>query len=171
MRTRKRHPRPVALLAALDEQLAATSAREGDRFTARVAEPVPVAGREAVPSGAVVYGRVVGVREARGEEGTAVVRLAFQIVRVRAGSPILSARLLEVRPEVRSGSGAPKESASRSAARSAVGTVLPAAAAGTGVDRTLGTGVVLAADGARAVLPAGGELRLELTDPLLVRTP
>lgn len=168
-------PAGTELRLTLERELGTDSVEEGERFTARVAEPVAVAGHRAVPAGAVVYGRVVGVRRERAGAGpgSGILRITFQTVRVRGGSPILSARVLEVEPAVRSGGEGTRIPAAGGgpAGGPSVGEVLPSGRRGTGVGRAMGTDVVLDAGGVRAVLPEGSGLRVELVDPLRVRTP
>lgn len=157
-------PTGTELRLTLDQELGPAGSGEGDRFTARVAEPVTVDGRVAIPRGAVLHGYVLGVEERAGG-GELSLRLGFQTIRVRGGVPILSARLLGVRPEVRAVTGDPAERAGKAAGR--IGTVL----GGSGLATGAGSSVVLATPDARAVLPRGSELRIELTGPIRVRTP
>lgn len=162
------------LRTTLEREIGTRSSEEGDRFTVRVAEAVSVAGREAIPVGAAVYGRVLGIEEARRRGGDpTVLRVALESVQVRGGSSILSARVVDVDPEVRSGGDVGRTSAAAVApgAGRSVGSLLPASGPTTGMGSGMGTGVVLAADGLRAVLPAGSDFRIELTDPLRVRMP
>lgn len=160
-------PRGTELRLTLDQELGPAASAEGDRFTARVAEPVTVGGRVAVPRGAVLHGFVLGVEERAGG-GELALRLGFQTVRVRGGVPILSARLLGVRPEVRAVTGDPAEQGGEAAGGGRIGTVLPG---GSTLAGGAGSAVVLATRDARAVLPRGSEIRIELTAPIRVRTP
>ncbi|MFB6368651.1 MAG: hypothetical protein ABEJ00_03475, partial [Gemmatimonadota bacterium] len=59
-------PTGTELRLTLDQELGPAASEEGDRFTARVAEPVTVGGRVAIPRGAVVHGYVLGVEERAG---------------------------------------------------------------------------------------------------------
>lgn len=168
-------PTGTVLSLTLERELGTRSSREGDRFTARVSEAVTVAGREAIPVGSAVHGRVLGVEERAG--GARALRLGFQTIRVRGGSPILSARLVEARPEVRSGDGAGEAAATvggGAAAGAGIGSVVDGgdgAAVGAAVGAAAGSGVVLATGDRHAVLPEGSAMRIELAEPLRVRIP
>lgn len=160
-------PTGTEIRVTLDRELGTRASAAGDRFTARVSEPVAVAGRVAVPRGAVLHGRVLGVEE-RGGTGV-VLRLGFLTLRVRGGSPILSARLVEVRPEVRTVAGQPAARVGKAAAAGGrIGTIVRS---GPDVGAVTGSGVVLATRDARAVLPEGSVMRIELTEPIRVRVP
>lgn len=161
-------PTGTEIRMVLGRELGLRVSRPGDHFTARVARSVVVAGRQTVPVGAVARGRVVAVKESRGADATRILQLTFETIRVRGESSVLSARIVAVRPEVRTARAAGRgvtQIRAVAAAPAQLGTLI----GGGRSDASVGTGVVLAAGSARAVLPRGSGMRVELIEPLRVR--
>lgn len=164
-------PTGTEIRLVLGRELGLRASRPGDRFAARVARSVVVEGRQTVPVGAVARGRVVAVKESRGADATRILQLTFETIRVRGESSVLSARIVAVRPEVRvaSASRASGRGVTQIRAVAAAPAQLGTLVGGGRSDASVGTGVVLAAGSARAVLPRGSGMRVELIEPLRVR--
>jgi len=75
-------PNRTAIHVQLDQTLASDQSRSGDRFDARVYEPIVVDGKTVVPEGARVTGRVVNARKAGRLRGVARLQLALASVEV-----------------------------------------------------------------------------------------
>ncbi len=71
-------PHGTRILARLETTLSSKSNRQGDRFTAKVTEPVLVRGIEAIPAGSTIEGRVARVEEAGRVQGRAEISLAYE---------------------------------------------------------------------------------------------
>lgn len=164
-------PTGTRLRVALSRELDARTAAAGERFHARVLEGVVASGRRVlVPPGAVVRGRVVAVRESDGAAMTRVLHLCLETIRVRGESPVLAARIVEVRPRIRPGAGTDDRVPAlrdRAAPVARIGALV----GGGSSDASMGTGVVLGTPAADAILPRGSEMRIELNEPLRVRMP
>ena len=163
-------PGGTEIRLVLGRELGLRASAPGDRFTARVSRTVVVAGRPTVPVGAVARGRVVAVKDVPGADAGRILQLTFETIRVRGESAVLSARIAHVRPEIRAARTAGRGVAEIRAGAAAPGRV-GALVGGGRSDPAVGTGVMVAAGAARAVLPRGSEMRIELNEPLRVRVP
>lgn len=163
----------------LDDTLSTRTTAQGDRFTARVPEAIMRDGRVLIPDGSTVHGRVTAVQEAdESDTGQGVIKLAFDSVTVRGTGYSLAARVLEANPETQSSSSTAEDAAKvggAAAAGAILGRVIggdrTGTAVGAAVGAAAGTAVVLVTKRGYAVLPAGSNLTLELTDPLTVEVP
>jgi predicted Zn-dependent protease len=83
-------PAGTVLLVSFAQALSSASSEPGDRFTARVAEPVLLNGRVAIAAGSTITGRVVAVQPAAKLGGRAQLNLEFATLRDASGreSPI-----------------------------------------------------------------------------------
>lgn len=83
-------PAGTLLMVSFQPALSSASSRSGDRFSARVVEPVRLNGSVAIATGSTISGRVVDVQSARKFGGRAHLNLEFTSLRVAAGreSPI-----------------------------------------------------------------------------------
>jgi predicted Zn-dependent protease len=83
-------PAGTVLLVSFAQALSSASSEPGDRFTARVAEPVLLNGRVAIAAGSTITGRVVAVQPAAKLGGRAQLNLEFATLRdaSRRESPI-----------------------------------------------------------------------------------
>jgi Zn-dependent protease with chaperone function len=83
-------PAGTVLMVSFEQSLSSESSQAGDRFSARVVEPVRVNGRDAIATGSTISGRVISV-ESPGRFGDlAQLTLEFTSLRVGSGaeSPI-----------------------------------------------------------------------------------
>lgn len=172
-------PTPVTVAAgtSFDAELATSLSSEtsqvGDRFTATLTSPLSGGGREAVPAGATIEGRVVEVQATRKIGGRARLGLAFDTVVLADGTQEpLSASISEV------GESQAKEDAKKIGIGAVAGAILGRIIGGGSKTKrgTIGAivggavGTVLAArdEGDPVELPAGTILMLDLEAPLTV---
>ena len=71
-------PEGTRIQVRLESTLNSRTSRQGDRFTVRVVESVQVRGKEAIPVGTTVEGRVGEVRQAGRIKGRAEVNLSYE---------------------------------------------------------------------------------------------
>jgi hypothetical protein len=71
-----------------DETLSSATSQSGDRFTARVVEPVRVNGRITIPVGSTIAGRVADVKSAKRFGGRAQMNLEFSSLILESGAEI-----------------------------------------------------------------------------------
>jgi len=83
-------PAGTVLMVSFLQTLSSDNSRSGDRFAARVVEPVLLNGRVAIAAGSTISGRVVDVAPARRFGGRAQLNLEFTSLRLSSGkeSPI-----------------------------------------------------------------------------------
>ena len=83
-------PAGTVLMVTFEQALSSASSQVGDRFSARVVEPVSVNGREAIATGSMISGRVVSVERPARFGDLAQLNLEFTSLRVGSGveSPI-----------------------------------------------------------------------------------
>lgn len=172
-------PTPVTVAAGtsfsteLTTNLSSETSQVGDRFTALLASPLSGGGREAVPAGAVVEGRVVEVEATKKIGGRARLGLVFDTVVLPDGAQApLSATLSEV------GESQTKKDAIKIGAGTAAGALLgrvigggsktKRSALGAIIGGAVGTVLAARDEGEPIELPAGTVLTLSLEAPLTV---
>jgi len=152
------------------------TSRVGDRFAARMLEPLERDGRLAVPKGALVEGRVVRVASAEDDEGPGLVELELVSLVLPPGERIpLDARVVGVEPrKVVTGGGAPRAAGAvtGAGAGAAAGGILVGGRGGAAIGAILG-GVAGAAllsgdPDHELVVPGGTILAITLRGPLEV---
>lgn len=171
-------PNPLVLEAGttfrveLREKLSTEVTQPGDRFRARVAEPVITGRRVAVPEGTVLLGTVSSVREPASDGDRSALTLRFDYLVLDGRAQDLTATLDGVRPpdEV-PGDGEKRNKIGGGAAAGAlVGALLSDGAKGALLGAAAGTaagGAVYAATtDEEVVLPEGSILELKLGEPL-----
>jgi len=89
-------PTGTALTVKLENNLATSSSKTGDAFSARVTEPVLLDGKTAIPVGATVLGRVAQVSEPRRISGRPTIGILPDTLVMPDGQKfVLSASLAE----------------------------------------------------------------------------
>jgi len=78
-------PTGTVLMVSFEDTLSSATSKTGDRFTARVVEPVLLDGRVAIAAGSVISGRVVSVQPAQKIGGQAQLNLEFTSLKVVSG--------------------------------------------------------------------------------------
>lgn len=157
--------------ARLATDLSSETSQVGDRFTARLTSPLTGEGREAVPAGSIVEGRVVEAVATKKIGGQARLGLVFDSVVLPDGSRVpLSASLTEV------GKSQTKEDAAKIGGGALAGAILgriigggskaKRGAVGAVVGGAIGTVLAAKDEGDPIELPAGTVLTLSLEAPL-----
>jgi len=177
-------PAGTAVRIKLENTLATFSSKQGDTFSGRVTEAVTLAGRTVIPIGATVQGTVVRVAEPRRVQGRPSIALYPHTVILPDGTRYnLNATVVDT--SLRNGTDVNEEGEFKGRARDRGDNVeLAAGAAGGGVLGALAGGgkgfLVGAAIGAgattihwltkhhSAILPAGTELVMELSRPMVM---
>ncbi len=177
-------PAGTAVRIKLENTLATFSSKQGDTFSGRVTEVVALAGKTVIPVGATVQGTVGRVAEPRRVQGRPSIALYPHTVILPDGTRYnLNATVVDT--SLRNGTDVNEEGAFKGQVRDRGDNVeLAAGAAGGGVIGALAGGgkgfLVGAAIGAgattihwltkhhSAVLPAGTELVMELSRPMVM---
>ena len=177
-------PAGTAVRIKLENTLATFSSKQGDTFSGRVTEVVALAGKTVIPVGATVQGTVGRVAEPRRVQGRPSIALYPHTVILPDGTRYnLNATVVDT--SLRNGTDVNEEGAFKGQVRDRGDNIeLAAGAAGGGVIGALAGGgkgfLVGAAIGAgattihwltkhhSAVLPAGTELVMELSRPMVM---
>ena len=177
-------PAGTAVRIKLESTLATFSSKRGDTFSGRVTEAVALAGKTIIPIGSTVQGTVGQVSEPRRAQGRPTIALFPHTVILPDGSRYsLSATVVDT--SLRNGTNVSQEGEFKGSTRDRSDNVeLAAGAAGGGIIGALAGGgkgfLVGAAIGAgattihwltkhhSAVLPAGTELVMELSRPMMM---
>ncbi len=177
-------PAGTAVRIKLENTLATFSSKQGDTFSGRVTEAVALAGKTIIPIGTTVQGTVGRVAEPRRVEGRPTIALFPHTVILPDGTRYnLNATVVDT--SLRNGTDVNEEGEFKGRARDRGDNVeLAAGTAGGGVLGALAGGgkgfLVGAAIGAgattihwltkhhSAVLPAGTELVMELSRPMVM---
>ncbi|HWR54257.1 MAG TPA: hypothetical protein VN428_24330, partial [Bryobacteraceae bacterium] len=139
----------------------------GDVFEASLAEPVLSGGREVLPRGAAVQGRVTNVDAGGRVKGLATLSLALTAVNARGNSVPIATSAVSKQAETTKKKDATKVGigAGIGAAIGAIAGGGKGAAIGAATGGGAGTAAVLATRGDAAVIPAESVLTFELTKP------
>ena len=168
----------------MNDNLSSRTARVGDRFTATVTVPVHVAGRVAIPAGAVIAGRVTQVTPARRMNKSGILAVEFdeitlpnglstQIIGVLTSDDPETQKQLDEENRVSGGKG--KDSAVFIGGSGVLGAILggvagggKGAAVGGAVGAGIGAASVLFSKGEEATVSAGTSFGLRLKQSLPV---
>jgi hypothetical protein len=161
-------PTGTVLMVGFQEPLSSATSRAGDRFTAKVVEPVRLNGRVAIPSGSLIAGRVLSAKPGARFGGRAQLNLEFTSLRLAAGreSPI-SASFHE------QGASQTRRDATTIGAAAAAGAVLghtlgkdrKDTVLGALVGGAIGTGIAARTRGEEVTLPEGIAVEIQLDSP------
>lgn len=165
-------PAGTPLAMTLQTSLSTKTANVGDRFTARVAAPVEVAGRTIVPAGAEVSGHVVLTEQPGKASGRGRMQLAYDTVRFGGRTYDLDSRS----QVYESASGRGKDAAmigGGAVAGGVAGAILGGSAGdagkGAAAGAVAGTAASLLTRGPQLELAAGTALRVSLDRAVTVR--
>lgn len=164
-------PPGTELEAALTSTLDSETSRVGDTFVATVTEPVHVDSEPVIAAGSKIAGRVTEVKTASRGAGNASLTLRFDSLILPQGDvlPITASFSQSTDSKKRRNSTIIGGSAAGGAILGRIlGEESKDALVGAVVGGAIGTGVVLAQEGAQVRLPAGTVLVLELGEPLHV---
>lgn len=147
------------------------TATAGDVFEASLAEPVTSGGREVLPKGAAVQGRVVEADAGGRVKGLASLSLALTSVTVRGNSIPIATSAVSKQAETTKKKDAAKVGigAGIGAAIGAIAGGGKGAAIGAATGGGAGTAAVLATRGDAAVVPAESVLSFQLAKPVTLR--
>lgn len=158
---------------ALEDSISGRDAAPGQRFTARVIEPVYSAdGQLIIEPGAQVLGHVTAIRDAD-YGGPAAVALSFDAIRVEGYELPLSATIVDTAVQTTGGGEVRSRDVLTGAAIGAViGSIADfgeGTAIGAGVGAGAGTLVSLGRNRSTAYLPEGTVLTVRLDEPVSYR--
>lgn len=168
-------PAGVEFRVEMDDALSTRTARPGDVFTTRSIDPVTDGTTVIVTGEAPVHGHVTAVQASGGRGEAAVLKVAFDSVRVEGRWFPIAASVVEASPETAGRQTTAEKTAKIGAgalAGAILGRVVGGDARGTvigaAVGAAAGSAIVLGTEDVDAVLPAGAVLRLRLDRPLTV---
>ncbi len=164
----------TTLSLTLNETLSTQTNREGDSFTATLAEPVrDTSGDVVIPAGALVRGRVTQVQKSGHVGETAVLSLAFEQISWPDGSYPLEASVVSANPErvTRQKTG---EQVGKVATGAVAGAILGRVLGGNGkgalkgaiVGAAAGTAIAMGTADVDAVLRSGSAMMIRLDQPV-----
>ena len=162
-------PKGAVLMVGFQEALSSATSKAGDRFTAKVMEPVRLNGRVAIPSGSIIAGRVLSAKPAaKLGGGRAQLNLEFTSLRLAAGreSPIAASFHEQGASQTRRDGVTIGAAAAGGAVLGKVlgndsnDTVLGAAVGGA-----IGTGIAAHNRGEEVTLPKGLAVEIQLDSP------
>jgi hypothetical protein len=151
--------------------VASDSSKVEDAVRAELRQPITVDGREVVPVGTDVTGRVTSVARAGRVKGRARVAFRFDALSVQGDEYEINTAPIARQAEATKGEDATKIAVGAGAG-AAVGALLgggDGAAKGAAIGGAGGTGVVLATRGREVRLGPGATINTRLTSPLVVR--
>ena len=161
-------PAGTVLMVSFARTVSSADSHSGDRFTARVVDPVLLNGRVAIAAGSIVAGRVVDVRPAKKLGGRAQLNLEFTSLRFASGgeSPISASF---------NGQAEGQKDAVTIGAAAAGGAVLgrilgkdsESAVLGAIVGGAIGTGIAARKKGEEVALPEGVAVEIHLDAPFV----
>lgn len=168
-------PAGTRLRVTLQTSLASNTSRVEDLVEGRLAAPVVIDGRTAIPANATAVGHVTAVRESGKVKGRAYLALRFTELQ----SPSDDERYrISTNAWGREAAGTKRKDAAKIGVPAGVGAVVggilggkKGAGIGAAVGGGAGTGVVLSTSGNEVRLPRGSTLIVRLTAPLTVRVP
>jgi hypothetical protein len=160
----------------LDQQLSTSANEVGDAFSATTTQPLlDDAGSVAIPAGALVRGRVLGVDGADADGETSMLMLGFESLSSGGRSYAMRGTVVDAHPERRKPT-ATRGTAAKVGAGAAVGAILgqiigkdtEATVIGAAAGAAAGTAIALGTRDVEAVLPAGSAMAIRLDAPLRV---
>jgi hypothetical protein len=164
-------PAGTTLPLQLTSSVASDSSNVEDAVRAELRQPITIDGREVVPVGADVTGRVTAVERAGRVKGRAQVTFRFDSISLNGDDYEIDTAAIARQAEATKGEDATKIAVGAGAG-AALGALLgggDGAAKGAAIGGAGGTGVVLATRGREVRLGAGADVNARLTSPLVVR--
>jgi hypothetical protein len=154
-------PNGTELLMSLTTSIGSDTSEVEDAVSADLTQAIAVDGREVLPAGAQVVGRVTGVDGGGRVSGRATIE--FRFVSIRVGDEQYE---LEAAPVSQMAPATRGEDAAKIGIGAGAGALIGGLLGGGA-----GAGVVLATRGADVRLESGAPVMTELTSPLTVRLP
>jgi len=172
-------PAGTTMRVKLNETIGTISSHDGDQFTASVMEGVRAQnGVDAVPVGSMVFGRVTGLHQSAVPGEQAVIRLAFDSLRIRGMSYPFDGTITNVNVQTEqtdpTKASVAKEAGVGAIAGAALGAVLGGAElskiiTGGLLGAAAGTVISLGTGSTQAVIPAGTRMTLRSTETVSLR--
>jgi hypothetical protein len=168
-------PSGTLMSVEFNERLSSDESQAGQRFTARVIDPVTVDGRTAIAVGSVVQGKVVEVVPSKRIGGKARLSLDFDSVRVGSRDEVPIEASLHSQAK-----GQTKKDAATIGGATAGGAILgriighqrdqdaDGTAVGAVVGAAIGTAIAASNQGEAATIPAGATVTIRLDTPVRV---
>ena len=164
-------PAGTTLRLELTSSVASDSSKVEDAVRAELRQPITIDGREVVPAGADVTGRVTAVERSGRVKGRARVAFRFDEMSVNGDGYEINTAAIARQAEATKGEDATKIGVGAGAG-AAIGALLgggDGAAKGAAIGGAGGTGVVLATRGREVRLGPGATINTRLTSPLVLR--
>ena len=172
-------PAGTTLRVRLNESVGTRSSHEGDQFTTVVTEAVRASnGVDAVPEGSMLFGHVSGLHSANVPGEHAVIRLAFDSVRIRGESYPFDAMISEVNVTREqtdpTTAGVAKEAGVGAIAGAALGVIIGGAElskiiTGGLLGAAAGTVISLGTGSTQSVIPSGTRMTVRSTEQIRLR--
>ena len=166
-------PAGTTMRVRLNESVGTRSSHDGDQFTATVTNGV-----DAVPEGSMLFGRVTGLHSANMPGEQAVIRLAFDSVRIRGMSYPFDGQISDVRVTTEqtdpTKAGVAKEAGIGAIAGAAFGAIIGGAElskiiTGGLLGAAAGTVISLGTGSTQSVIPSGTRMSVRSTDTIRLR--
>ena len=172
-------PAGTTLRVRLNESVGTRSSHEGDQFTAMVTEAVRASnGVDAVPEGSMLFGHVTGLHSANVPGEHAVIRLAFDSVRIRGESYPFDGQISDVNVTSEqtdpTKAGVAKEAGVGAIAGAALGVIIGGAElskiiTGGLLGAAAGTVISLGTGSTQSVIPSGTRMTVRSTETVRMR--
>lgn len=170
-------PVGATFVATLDQTLGTNLSKPGDTFTATVSSDLRAQdGSVVIPAGSKIEGRVTALDDSDNATEPALIRLAFDRVRIHGQTYPLSARIVQASP-VQTSSQSSADRTRQIVIGGAVGAALGALLGDKDLDKIVIGGALGAAAGSiislgtevNATLPAGSPMTLRVTQATALR--
>jgi hypothetical protein len=179
-------PDGTKILSRLETALSSRTNRQGDRFTAKVTESILVSGKEVIPVGTTIEGRVAEVKSAGHVKGRSEMNLSYErlifpngvsetIVASQADLDEKSKEEIDRKEGTIKGESSRKRDAAEVGGGAAVGAGIGAiagggkgSAIGAGVGGLIGLADSMRRKGKEIELPAGTRFVIRLDRPLTI---
>jgi hypothetical protein len=164
-------PAGTTLRLELTSAVASDSSKVEDAVRAELRQPIAIDGRDVLPAGTDLTGRVTAVQRAGRVKGRARVAFRFDSMRVEDDNYEINTAGVARQAEATKGEDATKIAVGAGAG-AAIGALLgggDGAVKGAAIGGAGGTGVVLATRGREVRLGPGASVNTRLTSPLVLR--
>jgi len=172
-------PTGTTMRVKLNESVGTLSSHDGDHFTASVTEAVRAEnGVDAVPMGSMLFGRVTGLHKATIPGEQAVVRLAFDSVRIRGLTYPFDGTITNVNAESEQADPTKAQVAKEATVGAIAGAALGAVLGGVELSKIVAGGLLGVAAGTvislgtgttQSVIPAGTRMTVRSTQEVRLR--
>jgi hypothetical protein len=172
-------PAGTSMNVKLNESVGTVSSHEGDQFTASVVDNVRAEnGANAVPAGSVLFGRVTGLHQSVAPGERAVIRLAFDSIRVRDRSYPFDGSISNVSVSTEQTNPTSASTAKEAAVGAVAGAALGAIIGGAELSKIVTGGLLGAAAGTvislgtgatQSVIPSGTRMTVRSTETVRLR--